>query len=51
MHCQKGVSRSATIVIAYLIKKFKVTYKDALDFVKKKRSVVKPNEGFEMSLI
>ena len=46
VHCQQGVSRSASIVIAFLIKKFKVCYKDALDFVKKKRSIVNPNEGF-----
>lgn len=51
VHCQQGVSRSASIVIAFIMKKFRVKYPVALKFVQSKRDVVKPNEGFELSLI
>ncbi len=51
VHCQAGVSRSASVVIAFLIKKFKVDFSEALNFVQSKRKVVNPNEGFKLSLI
>lgn len=51
IHCQAGVSRSASVVIAYLIKKLKINYLKALSFVRDKRPSVKPNSGFELSLI
>lgn len=41
-----GVSRSATCVIMYLMRKFHLNLDDTLDFVKQKRHVVDPNEGF-----
>jgi protein-tyrosine phosphatase len=41
-----GVSRSASCVIMYIMKKFRVGYEDALEFVKSKRQIVEPNEGF-----
>lgn len=41
-----GVSRSATIVIAYLMKKRKLSYDDAFKFVKTRRVIVWPNDGF-----
>ena len=46
VHCAAGASRSATIVIAYLMWNKKMPYKEALAFVKKKRSIVWPNPGF-----
>jgi len=46
VHCHMGVSRSATVVIAYLMKYFHMTHREAYNFVKKKRSVINPNEGF-----
>ncbi len=49
VHCAAGVSRSATIVIAYLMWKDKKTYKEALDFVLKRR-FVGPNFGFVKQL-
>ncbi|CAG9854746.1 unnamed protein product [Phyllotreta striolata] len=45
VHCQMGVSRSATIVIAYLMKKYNISFREALDRVKMKRCVF-PNQGF-----
>ncbi len=41
-----GVSRSATIVIAYLMKKLKINKERAIALVSEKRSIF-PNSGFE----
>lgn len=49
VHCSYGVSRSATIVIAYLIKKG-MTYEEAYNYVKERRSIIEPNEGFKQQL-
>ena len=46
IHCICGVSRSTTILLAYLIKKYKYTPQQALDLVKKKRNIVNPNNNF-----
>ncbi|KAI1789918.1 DSPc-domain-containing protein [Ganoderma leucocontextum] len=46
VHCQQGVSRSAAVVIAYLIYAHSMTYDAAFDFVKRKRPCIKPNSGF-----
>ena len=46
VHCMTGASLSASIVIAYLMWKKKMKYKDAMDFVKQKKSIVYPNLGF-----
>ena len=40
VHCQKGYSRSATILAAYLINRFNVTSDEALNFLKSKRFCV-----------
>lgn len=50
VHCQRGVSRSASIVIAYLMATTGMTYPEALKFAKSKRSIVKPNKGFAEQL-
>ena len=51
IHCSYGISRSSTIVISYLIKKYKMTYHQAIDLVKSKRPVIEPNDGFKRQLI
>lgn len=45
VHCHMGVSRSATIVIAFLMNKYRIPFRRAFDLVKKKRDVC-PNSGF-----
>jgi protein-tyrosine phosphatase len=50
IHCKQGVSRSASIVIAYLIKIKNMKYDNALMFVQMKRFCVNPNPGFESQL-
>ena len=46
VHCAMGISRSATIVIAYLMSRYNLTLKTAYDFVKSRRSIVAPNQLF-----
>jgi len=46
VHCQLGVSRSATIVIAYLMHHKQWTLKQAYDYVRSRRRQVFPNGGF-----
>ncbi len=50
VHCMAGASRSATIVIAYLMWSQKWKYADALSYVQKKRPLVCPNDGFKQQL-
>jgi len=46
VHCQQGVSRSAAIVIAYLIRKRGMSFDSAITFVRQRRPCIKPNSGF-----
>lgn len=42
----QGISRSASVVIAYLIKNHGMSYEFAFAFVKKYRACIQPNSGF-----
>jgi len=46
VHCKLGISRSATLVLAYLIKNLGYTVDSALQFLVQKRDRVNPNKGF-----
>ncbi|CAD8160373.1 unnamed protein product [Paramecium octaurelia] len=50
VHCMAGISRSATIVIAYLMWSQKRSYKDAYKHVDEMREIIYPNEGFRNQL-
>ena len=50
VHCKSGASRSATIVIAYLMWTQKMRYNNAMTFTKDKRFIVLPNRGFREQL-
>ncbi|KAF9180568.1 hypothetical protein BGZ51_006098 [Haplosporangium sp. Z 767] len=43
VHCQLGVSRSASLVIAYVMKTQQMKLTDAYDFVKARSGVISPN--------
>jgi len=50
IHCMAGVSRSASIVIAYLLWKNKKGYNETYFDVKNKRRYIGPNQGFVIQL-
>ena len=50
VHCAAGVSRSATIVIAYLMKEYKLGYESAFRKLKLCRPIIDPNNGFRKQL-
>eukprot|EP00644_Phytophthora_capsici_P015562 jgi/Phyca11/536984/estExt2_fgenesh1_pg.C_PHYCAscaffold_700028 len=50
VHCNKGVSRSSSMVVAYLMKQRSMTFEQALDFVVERRPVANPNESFRRQL-
>ena len=50
VHCFAGISRSATLVIAYFMWKDKKTYKESYEFVRKGR-YIGPNIGFRRQLL
>jgi hypothetical protein len=50
VHCFMGASRSATFVIAYLIKYKKMSLNDAMEYVIKKRPIVNLNISFYRQL-
>ena len=46
VHCMAGVSRSAAIVIGYIMKYHDMDLEKAFKFVRGKRSCIQPNHGF-----
>ena len=50
VHCYQGVSRSVSLVVAYLIWSKQTTYHDALDLVRRTRGIARPNIGFQCQL-
>lgn len=51
VHCAAGVSRSVSLILAYLIKYRSMSLPDAFRFVREKRTIVRPNRGFVQQLL
>jgi len=51
VHCAAGISRSSTIVIAYMMKTEQLTFKKAFKLVQSRRPVIAPNYGFKDQLL
>ena len=50
IHCAGGVSRSASICIAYFMATHKKPYQDSYLHVKRGRKCIKPNQNFVQQL-
>eukprot|EP00043_Microstomoeca_roanoka_P008078 m.77937 g.77937 ORF g.77937 m.77937 type:complete len:244 (-) comp14090_c0_seq1:65-796(-) len=46
VHCRAGVSRSPTIILAYLLRRLRIPLSNALSFLRLVRPTVSPNPGF-----
>jgi len=51
VHCAAGISRSATVVLAYLVAQRSMSLRTAYEHIRTARSVVWPNTGFMRILI
>jgi len=51
LHCQQGVSRSASFAVAYLMVRHNLTFEAAYTFLHERRERVNPNMGFVLSLV
>ena len=51
VHCVAGINRSATLLIAYLVRRRGMCLKDAIALCYAKRPIILTNEAFVMSLI
>ena len=50
VHCYAGISRSTSIIIAYLMKHNNMNFNNALNLIKEKRGNIRPNSGFILQL-
>ncbi|XP_064400025.1 dual specificity protein phosphatase 6-like [Halichondria panicea] len=51
VHCHAGMSRSVTVILAYLMKNYHHTLDSAYDFVKQRKQNISPNFGFMGQLL
>jgi protein-tyrosine phosphatase len=51
VHCAAGISRSATIVIAYVMKALSLPFQEAFTFVQEKHPITEPNFNFLIQLM
>jgi len=51
VHCSAGISRSCSLIIAYLIKTQFYSYSDALELIRVNRPIVCPNRRFRRTLL
>jgi hypothetical protein len=51
VYCQRGVSRSPSVVISYLMRRQNLTFEQALEFVRRQRPQADPNAAFVGALL
>ncbi|XP_045109441.1 serine/threonine/tyrosine-interacting protein B-like isoform X2 [Portunus trituberculatus] len=51
VHGNLGISRSAALVVAYVMEKRTLSYREALEFVQNRRYCINPNDGFKQQLM
>ena len=51
VHCLQGISRSGSVVVAYIMRTLKVPYEEALARARLGRPLVCPNSGFKAQLL
>ena len=51
VHCNLGISRSTSLILAYLMKTYNATLLEAFKFLRHRRPIVCPNIGFLQQLI
>lgn len=50
VHCQMGISRSASIVASYIMVSRSLEFRPAIELIRQSRPCVYPNEGFQKQL-
>ena len=50
LYSYAGISRSASVVIAYLMQQHEMSLFDAMSLTRKKRPIIHPNPGFQKQL-
>lgn len=51
VHCAAGISRSATLLAAWLMFRRNWSAEEAIEFLRRKRPIVNPNRGFRKQLV
>eukprot|EP00004_Rigifila_ramosa_P016248 TRINITY_DN3832_c0_g1_i1.p2 TRINITY_DN3832_c0_g1~~TRINITY_DN3832_c0_g1_i1.p2 ORF type:complete len:159 (+),score=37.17 TRINITY_DN3832_c0_g1_i1:3-479(+) len=51
VHCMAGMSRSASVCLAFLIQEKRMPFDQAYDLLREKRPIVHPNPGFVRQLL
>ena len=46
IHCMAGVSRSATILSAYLMVRYRWSTQQTIQYIRQRRPIIQPNPGF-----
>jgi dual specificity phosphatase 12 len=50
VHCTAGISRSSTIVLMWMMRRYGMSYREALEAARQSRPIVNPNPGFAAHL-
>ena len=46
IHCHHGISRSSTVLAAYMMQDMMWTRREAIEYIAKRRPIICPNDGF-----